>query len=131
MVWQDLNQDGVSQAYELKTLEELNISAISVVGEISSVNNAGNVISNVSTFYREDPEDGSIRQHVIGSVDFAENTFFRGFSDPVALDNVARSLPGLRGSGGVRDLREASMLSDTLKSKVLEFVETDATARKG
>jgi len=37
-IWQDANQDGVSQAHELRTLGELGIASINVVGQQTSIN---------------------------------------------------------------------------------------------
>jgi VCBS repeat-containing protein len=60
-VWQDLNQDGISQAGELKSLSQAGIRSIDLVGIStgqSLENTAGNVIFNVSRFTRADGSMG-------------------------------------------------------------------------
>ena len=65
-VWQDLNQDGVSQDGELKTLSELGIESFNV----ASINHSqllanGNQIADTGTFTRMDGTSGKIgRAHV-------------------------------------------------------------------
>ncbi|WP_156357579.1 hypothetical protein [Pseudomonas cannabina] len=68
-------------------------------------------------------------QGVIGTIDFAQNTFYREFSDKIELDVDAENLPDMQGSGTVRDLREASMLSSSLKS-VLEIYSSVSTRQE-
>lgn len=59
-VWSDLNQDGVSQADELKTLDELGIASINL-GETASSTDLGNgnSITATSTFTRTDGTTGT------------------------------------------------------------------------
>ncbi|QHE95872.1 hypothetical protein LCG56_21510 [Pseudomonas cannabina pv. alisalensis] len=120
-VWQDLNQDGVSQASELRTLEYLGVTSISTAGKGHGVVNNENIISNLGTYARVDSISGTETIGVVGTIDFAQNTFYREFPDAVVLDEVALYLPDMQGSGAVRDLREASMLSESLKQALAEY----------
>ena len=43
-----------------------------------------------------------------GSLLLASNTFYSQFTDAIPLTDLAKTLPGMRGSGLVRDLREAA-----------------------
>jgi hypothetical protein len=79
-VWQDINQDGFSQATELKTLDELGISSINTVASITGGQNQnnGNVIIGSSSFMQS---DGTIKTS--GALNFTGNTFTREFSDVI------------------------------------------------
>lgn len=60
LVWQDLNQDGISQADELNTLEQHGIISINLNGIQSDANANGNEIRKRSYFNREDGTGGEI-----------------------------------------------------------------------
>jgi hypothetical protein len=49
-VWTDANSDGVSQAAELKSLEELGIASLDLNAQATSLNNNGNWVGLVSSF---------------------------------------------------------------------------------
>ncbi|THG74799.1 hypothetical protein E5198_18800, partial [Pseudomonas sp. A-1] len=115
-VWQDRNQDGVSQSNELKTLGEHGIASISLGSTASSQNSNGNLISATGSYTRSDGTQGSL-----ANLDLAANAFYRQFTDRIALDDTAKALPDMQGSGAVRDLREASMLNAGLKSVLGEY----------
>ncbi|PBP80922.1 calcium-binding protein, partial [Pseudomonas syringae] len=120
-VWQDFNQDGISQATELKTLKHLGIVSINAAGVNHGAINNENIISNLGAYTRIDALSGVETSGVVGTIDFAQNTFYREFSDTIELDQVAKYLPNMQGSGAVRDLREASMLSDSLKQALADY----------
>ncbi|KWR80964.1 hypothetical protein RN02_11370 [Pseudomonas sp. PI1] len=56
-------------------------------------------------------------------MDLASNPFDREFTDQIQLDEVAKGLPDMQGSGAVRDLRESSMLNEGLKSLLNEYAQ--------
>lgn len=119
-VWQDVNQDGFSQASELKTLNELGINSINTSASITGGQNQnnGNVIIGSSSFMQS---DGTIKTS--GALNFTGNTFTREFSDVVDTSAVA-GLPDMRASGTVRDLREAAALSPDLADKLQAYSES-------
>ncbi len=57
-VWNDLNGDGKSQLDEIRTLEEAGVSELSLEYEDTSIENAGNVITQQGTFTRSDGTSG-------------------------------------------------------------------------
>ncbi|WP_415755590.1 calcium-binding protein [Pseudomonas leptonychotis] len=122
-VWQDLNQDGVSQAHEIKSLAEHKIVAINLDSTSTNQNSNGNLISAVGTFVRGDGSESSVNGNLsqAANLDLASNPFYRQFTDRIALDLVAKGLPDMQGSGAVRDLREASMLNPELKGALAEY----------
>ena len=106
-IWQDTNQDGISQAGELHTLADLGIASIGVLGSEANVNlGNGNSMPLRGTFTRTDGSAGtSAAAQLSGSLLLASNGFYREFSDDPALADAAKALPQMRGSGWVRDLR--------------------------
>ncbi|MDO8608518.1 MAG: calcium-binding protein, partial [Phaeospirillum sp.] len=74
-VWQDLNQDGVSDPGEMKTLSELGITEINLTG-IPVVTDAGtvgpydNIVSSIAQFTRADGSTGQV-----GDVGFLYSTY--------------------------------------------------------
>ncbi|MDG9785151.1 hypothetical protein N7408_28495, partial [Pseudomonas otitidis] len=124
-VWQDTNQDGIAQAGELKTLAEHNIVAINLDSTASNQTSNGNLISATGTFIRGDGTQGNVNanQSVVANLDLASNPFYREFTDPIALDDAAKALPDMKGSGAVRDLREASMLNAELKTLLATYAQ--------
>jgi len=60
LVWQDLNQDGISQPDELKTLTQLGITSITLSGITTETLQDGNIIRTRSIFNRNDGTLGQI-----------------------------------------------------------------------
>ena len=120
-VWRDVNQDGISQTSELKTLSDLGISSINTRASITGGQNQnnGNVIIGSSSFMQS---DGTIKTS--GALNFTGNTFTREFSDVIDTSAVA-GLPDMRASGKVRDLREAAALSSDLATKLQTYAESN------
>ncbi len=111
-VWQDLNQDGVTDVGELKSLSTLGIAHIGVQSiENSQVLGDGNEIADIGTFAYTDGTTGNTA--AVGQtadVNFLIDTFQREFSDAITITNTVTVLPGMQGSGLVRDLQEAASL---------------------
>lgn len=125
-VWRDLNQDGVSQADELFTLESLGIAGLNVgKKENTTVLPDGNVIADLGTFIRADGSEGTLGEvsGELGDIDLAEDTFRSDFSDTIPLTEAAQGLPDMNGSGQVRDLREAASLSPELAAILADYAE--------
>ncbi len=102
--WRGMNQNGLSEAGELKSLSESNVASISLAAEAACTTlSNGNRIIATGTYTRL---DGTER--AAADLDFATGRFWREFPDTIALADAARSLVDIRGSGAVRDLREAA-----------------------
>ncbi|MEH6672659.1 hypothetical protein [Halopseudomonas sp.] len=117
-VWQDVNQNGISEADELRSLSEHNIVAINLDATAANQTSNGNLISAIGTFVRGDGSESSVTGNTsqAANLDLASNPFFREFTNEIPLDSVTSALPTMQGSGAVRDLREASMLNPELKA---------------
>ncbi|MGY2172782.1 hypothetical protein ACW9I7_30020, partial [Pseudomonas gingeri] len=122
-VWQDKNQDGVSQASELKSLSELHIQSINLVATNSAQNSNGNIISAVGGFTYADGHTGEINgnQSLAANLDLASNPFYREFTDKIEVRPEISALPDMRGSGAVRDLLEAANGSASLVSVLQQY----------
>ena len=130
-VWRDVNQDGISQAGELSTLDALGITRIGLNGS-STGPQAGQTINNnrvalSTTFTR----NGVNR--TVGAIDLEANGFFSEIppevvdeeGNPVVISEAANALPQMNGSGMVRNLRAAMSLggsqADELEAAVAAF----------
>ena len=106
-VWRDLNQDGISQQGELLTLDEAKVKALNLIYRKGNYNfGNGNTLIEEGTYI---DSDGNKRK--MGDLIFAADHFHSRFSDSVTLTDEQQQAPNLRGSGRVRDLREAAAQS--------------------
>jgi Ca2+-binding RTX toxin-like protein len=124
-VWQDANQDGISQSAELKTLDDLNITAIHLAKVENSVPLAnGNVLADLGSYTRSDgTEGGAGTAAQLADIDLAVDSFHSQFADHIPLTAAASALPDIQGSGQVRSLREAASL-DTAEGAALAALLT-------
>ncbi|HSH96830.1 MAG: calcium-binding protein [Methylophilaceae bacterium] len=122
-VWRDLNQDGISQASELTSLNTLGIASINVTGqEHSTLLNDGNVLADLGTFTYANGTNGTAGIAAnLADVNLVQDTFTSQFTDHIPLTTQAATLPTLQGSGQVRNLQEAASLSPTLANLLTQF----------
>ncbi|MEW6707737.1 MAG: calcium-binding protein, partial [Pseudomonadota bacterium] len=122
-LWQDLNQDGISQATELFTLADKGIASISLnaSGVTTNLGN-GNTITGTATVGRVDGSTTQVDSVDLsaGNLNLADNPFYREFTDAIPLTEAAQQLPGMRGSGWVRDLREAASLESASAGNLVQ-----------
>ncbi|MDQ1919813.1 calcium-binding protein [Massilia pseudoviolaceinigra] len=112
LVWQDANQDGISQAGELKTLDQLGITSIGTQSaKVTIASNDNRIIAE-----GEFVQDGQTR--LVADIELAVNFALtdsnpaRHLDEQLELDGEVAMLPRLRGFGTVRDLSYA--LQDNL-----------------
>ncbi|MEB0011472.1 calcium-binding protein [Glaciimonas sp. Cout2] len=123
-VWHDLNQDGISQANELFTLDQLGIASLNVNKKSHNQTLAnGNQLADQGTYTKTDGSTGNM-----GDVNFEEDAFHREFTDEVVIADNVKDLPDMQGAGKVRDLREAASLSTSLQSVLAHY--SAATTRE-
>ncbi|WLF84392.1 calcium-binding protein [Moraxella sp. ZY210820] len=119
-VWQDKNQDGISQEDELKTLEELGIQSLNLAYQNIRQNlNGDNQLTQIGNYTKV---DGT--KFTMGDVNFKFNSFYSQHSVAVEItDTQISQLPNLAGSGRVRSLHEAMQLSTELKEVVIQYAQ--------
>ena len=116
-VWRDLNQDGISQEGELLTLNEAKVKALNLANK-----NADRDLGNGNSLAEEGTytdSDGNEKQ--MGDLNLAADHFHSRFSDSVPLTDEQQQAPNLRGSGRVRDLREAAARSPELAEALQQY----------
>ncbi|WP_344804195.1 hypothetical protein, partial [Allohahella marinimesophila] len=116
-VWRDLNQDGISQADELFTLEQAGVASISVEAvDHADTATAGGMTTHTGSFTRTDGTTGTA-----ANLDLDSNGFYREFTDVVEVPAEIAALPDMQGSGMARDLREAASQSTRLAGILEEY----------
>ena len=108
-VWQDINSDGISQSSELKTLDELNITDVSVSFVNDYIENNSNVITKTSTFTQNGNE------YLSGDVDLTVNKRFTQYSLDYEQNIDTLFLPWIRGYGNVLDTNVVYELDSEFK----------------
>ena len=68
--------------------------------------------------------DGTIDNGSTSNLDLAQNPFYSDFTDPITLTDGAKTLPGMQGSGMVRDLQQAASLDGALVSDIAALAGT-------
>jgi hypothetical protein len=119
-VWQDLNQDGISQPGELKTMDEGGIVSFNTgsTRHIQTLPNR-NQIADLGTYTKTDGSSGNTgTPQGMADVNLAVDTFHSQFTDTIPLTAEAEVLPNMGGSGKVRDLQQAASLQ-TAESQAL------------
>lgn len=102
-IWQDLNQDGVSQAGELKSLSDYEIVGLNVTATATSQMVSGNLITGTSSFVRSDGTTGSLGEAVLRLDNY--NSTYQG--PAIAISAAAAERPELKGFGTLVSLRQA------------------------
>jgi len=115
-IWQDKNSDGISQTDELKTLDELGITAINLDSQETNIDSNGNRIAATGTVEFADGATSTA-----ANLDLSSNPFYREFTDTVEISEEIAALPDMQGSGAVRDLREAASQSAELAQLLEQY----------
>ncbi|APA82864.1 Iron-regulated protein frpC [Francisella tularensis subsp. novicida PA10-7858] len=124
-VWQDKNQDGISQADELMSLSEAGIADINLNATTTTTATDGGVISKTGTFTRTDGTTSTI-----GNLNFNQNNIYREFTDN--LDTTAfNGMMNMAGIGEVRDLQEAATQNQNLADLLGKMNTESYTAKLG
>lgn len=130
-LWQDLNQNGASDAGELSTLADKGITSIALNFTSTNTNlGNGNTVTGKAVVTRttgtsEIDSVSVAADSAAYNLNLADNPFYSSFTTPIALTSAAIALPEMHGSGAVRDLREAMSLgsnqASTLATTVTQF----------
>jgi Ca2+-binding RTX toxin-like protein len=123
-VWQDYDQDGVTDTGELKSLSELGVVSINLThnAPASPTVIGGNTISQVGSFTRADGSTGGIADVLLG----LNETNSRWLGDN-SISTAAAALPQLTGFGEIKDMRVAMTGDAVLIGLVQDYVELQTT----
>jgi hypothetical protein len=125
-VWRDLNQDGVSEAGEVFTLDTYQIAGINVANTV--VNTAlGNVntLNETGSYVRTDGTTG-----LAGNLNLANNSFYSQFTDALPPTAEIQALPDMQGAGMVRGLRDAASRSAQLEATLGQYAAATCDVQK-
>ncbi len=117
-VWRDFNQNGISTSNELFSLSQLGIVSIELNATSQNVNLGNGNVQTAKAAHLTVDGTGQT-----GNLDLANNPFYREFVDTIPPTEQALDLPDNKGSGWVRDLREAASLSPAVASVLTSYVE--------
>ncbi len=115
-IWQDHDTDAVTDAGELKTLADFDITSINLAASDPASGEEiidGNRIAAVSSFTRADGTTSTVADVVLTVDNF--NTTFMG---DTSITPEAALLPGLKGHGVLPDLRVAMSRDDAFRALV-------------
>ena len=116
-VWRDINQDGISQNDELFTLQSLGIKSFNTAYTDTRHNlGNGNTLVQKGSYTKADGTNA-----VMGDLELAADKIYSDFTDKVELTAAQAEAPNLKGTGRLRDLREAAALSDGLSATLKAY----------
>ncbi|WP_240127038.1 calcium-binding protein [Thermomonas alba] len=128
-IWQDANQNGVTEAGELNTLAELGITSLSIAHSTENTAVAGGQRTGTGSFTRTDGNGNAVTQ-VMQEFDFDADTINGGYTAPVAIPVELSDIPAIPGVGRMRSLREACALSPALTQLVRQFMAAGTRAEQ-
>lgn len=125
-VWQDLNQDGLSQDHELFTLQALGIESLNLNHSetIQDLGN-GNRLTHLGHYTKTDGSKGKM-----GDIDLSADHLHSRYTDTIALTPEQQQNPNLKGSGRLRDLRQAAALSESLNHILRQYQQASSKAEQ-
>lgn len=118
-VWQDRNSDGICQSTEMRSLEKSGVTAIKtneVAQRILGTRTVGSGNFELTSLANS---PATTREFL--DLGFEVDTFRRAFVTEIPISTEAAKLPDMRGSGMVRDMREAASLSPAFAKKLTEY----------
>ncbi len=115
-IWQDLNENGITDEGELKTLEQMGINSIGLNVVDLNLEHNQNTITGMSTYTTTDG-----KTHNIFNVNFAFNKIYTQYTGTYELSLDVLDMPWLRGYGLVKDLQLKMSEDESFKSYVKEL----------
>ncbi|WP_405125149.1 beta strand repeat-containing protein [Ralstonia pseudosolanacearum] len=126
-IWTDTNQDGIEQADEVFLLSKLGIQDIDLTSETSTFQNigGGNVVTGKAKITWADGHQTDIVE-----ANLVTNGFYTVFTDNVTLAPEQAALPFVRGSGQVRDTRQAAARSPDFSAMLQQYAAANTRAEQ-
>ena len=115
-VWQDKNGDGISTQDEMTGLDKLGIDNLSLTyRDVNKALGKGVTVAQQGTYTK----DGV--KHMMADLQFEHNSIYSRYTDSLELSDAQKELPNLKGMGRLRDLRQASALSENLTNLLTQY----------
>ncbi|UZA13488.1 calcium-binding protein [Moraxella bovis] len=115
-VWQDKNGDGISTQDEMTELDKLGIDNLSLTyRDVNKALGKGVTVAQQGTYTK----DGA--KHMMADLQFEHNSIYSRYTDSLELSDAQKELPNLKGMGRLRDLRQASALSENLTNLLTQY----------
>jgi VCBS repeat-containing protein len=119
-VWRDTNQDGISQAYELKTLSELGIESLNTATDNTpAMSTSAGTQTLAGSFTRVDGTTSTL-----ADINFTQDNLFSEYVNHIEVPESLQNLPNLPGMGRLRELKEAAALSPALAAVLTQYAAT-------
>ncbi len=112
LVWQDVNEDGISQADELKSLTEAGIVSISLTHESVTDQQGDGQLARRGSFTWKDGTQGTAGETpgIAADVLFAQHPTFTKYTGTVTIDPTVTTVANIKGYGQIPDLHIAMSL---------------------
>ena len=121
-VWRDLNHNGISEEGEIFALKDLHIKSLNLgYTQADKDLGNGNTLAEVGSYTDEDGNE-----HIMGDLRLSADRLHSRYSNSIPLTDEQQQEVNLRGSGRLRDLREAAAQSSEL-ADVLQQYKNAAT----
>ncbi|WP_172799032.1 hypothetical protein, partial [Moraxella nonliquefaciens] len=115
-VWQDKNGDGISTQDEMTGLDKLGIDNLFLIyRDVNKALGKGVTVAQQGTYTK----DGV--KHMMADLQFEHNSIYSRYTDSLELSDAQKELPNLKGMGRLRDLRQASALSENLTNLLTQY----------
>ena len=119
-LWQDANENGITDTGELKSLTEAGISSIKLNPSELNIEQNQNTITGVSSYTKSDGTVG-----LIYNVNLAFNKIYTQYTGDYEISVDVIDMPWLRGYGQVEDLQLKMSNDENFKAYVKELTTMD------
>ena len=125
-VWQDKNQDGISQSNELLTLLELGIESLDSNYKNTSTNlGNGNTVAQTGSYTKVDGSKG-----IMGDINFDQDLMYSKYNDKIELTEEQKGWANLAGSGRLRNLAQAAATSSSLADVLQDYMAANTKEKQ-
>lgn len=116
-VWRDLNHNGISEEGEIFALKDLRIKSLNLgYTQADKDLGNGNTLAEVGSYTDEDGNE-----HIMGDLRLSADRLHSRYSNSIPLTDEQQQEVNLRGSGRLRDLREAAAQSSELADALQQY----------
>lgn len=112
----EFDGDGISTQDEMTGLDKLGIDNLSLTyRDVNKALGKGVTVAQQGTYTK----DGV--KHMMADLQFEHNSIYSRYTDSLELSDAQKELPNLKGMGRLRDLRQASALSENLTNLLTQY----------